>query len=162
MITRTFKNNNITIRRDSFDCMPPADLAAFVEFLANAIDAPDLWEAQEDYYNWELTLCVNGAPRIYWINQDDVNDFCAGRTVRLRYMDDAPLFTLPTFYKDTEATRKDGTRGVIFTFCDPIPEDTAEAMRRAGCDLLVSQCQYAPEIKHSAAFVPFGVAFAYC
>lgn len=162
MIVRTFKNNNVTIRRDMFDNAYPETLAEFAEFLANAIDGPDLQEVKEDYYNWEFVLFVNGAPRVYWVNQDDVNDFDAGRTVRLRYMDDAPLFTLPDYYKwqDTER-RRDGIRGTIYTFCDPVPEDTAEAMRRAGCDLLVSQCEYAPEIRHDAAFVPHDVPFAF-
>ena len=170
MIVRTYKNNNVTVRRDDFDAIEYAGDTAigfgmneFVDCLVNSIDSPDVYAVNVDQYPfWDLVLVVNGAPRVYWICRDDAQAFLAGKTVRLKYQEDYPLFTLPAFYKYAGYVRKDGVKGTVYTFCDPIPEDTAEDMRAAGCDLLVSQCQYAPEIKHSAAFVPYGTCFSFC
>lgn len=178
MICKVYKNNNFTIRRDPdfrFRGDPTDDTVETLESLICAIndniDAPDVADVPNaiepqswgnDYFVYYVVFDVNGAPRYYSLTQDDLDTYNAGRTVRLICDGLAPRFVMPDFCDYYGFKLKDGTRGTLYKLCKPITGDDREAVKAAGCTILRTQAQYAPEIHHDAVFVPNGICFAFC
>lgn len=159
MKVKTYKNGNVTVRRETEDA--PRDIAAFAEWLCKSL--PEFEGEVKDVYAYVayIVLSVNGTKWVYPVTEDVVDVYNNGKTCRLVAEDKAPLFTLPSYY-DYREVLWNGRKGVIYTFCDSIPEGTRTEMKAAGCVLLRSQSEYAPEIRHAAAFVPYGTPFSYC
>jgi hypothetical protein len=105
---------------------------------------------------------VNGAPRTYALTKDDLDTYNAGRTVRLVCDGLAPRFVMPSFCDYYGFKLKDGTRGTLYKLCKPLSDVDREAVESAGCTILRTQAQYAPEIRHEAVFVPNGICFSFC
>lgn len=161
MKTRVYKNNNVTIKNNTNDIAPSA-FKDFAEWLCKSL--PEAFEAEvKDVYHYVsyVSLTVNGVKWLYAITGDVVDTFNGGKTCRLIPESKVDLFVLPRFY-DSRDFEWDGVKGVVYTFCDAVSEDTRAAMQAAGCVMLVSQSQYAPEIRHMAAFIPYGTPFSYC
>lgn len=167
MIVRTYKNGNITVKHEAgYDAAP----STFQKFIADVLENDDVNACKVlDFENWGNAYAVapfwanvNGTTGVYYVGPLDFEAYRAGRTVRLVRDRIAPAFILPTYYKYQEATRRDGVRGCIYTLCDALDQETADEMRAADCDVLTSACEYAPEIRHAAVFVPDGITFEFC
>lgn len=167
MITRAYKNHNVTFKFERGDYVPDhiGDMVEELAFRADAFDVSDVF-APESWGNayavYPLHITANGFTGVYYFGPYDFDAARAGKTVRLICDREAPAFVMPSFYKYQNATRADGVKGCVYTLCDPLPDEIADDMRAAGCDVLVSVCEYAPEIKHAAVFVPRGVCFEFC
>ena len=169
MLTRIYKNNNFTVKHEPFyDGDAPATMGELIEAINNDIDAPDVEDIEETYAGnsyayYYVTFFVNGAPRYYRFDSEMLDAYRAGHTIRFIFEDNAPLFVMPTYtgYADAINTTT-GQKGTIYHL-ETMPDDeTADAMKRAGCDLITAQYRYAPELKHPAVFVPNGVCFSFC
>lgn len=159
MRATVFKNNNVRIRREpSFDGDATATLAGLLEAMCADPDAPDVIDVEECHPHQLVTLEVNGAPRRYFMDEADAERFASGRTVSLAYLDDAPLFTLPGFRR-CGGFELGGRAGTLYVLCGEPSADEREAMEAAGCSVLASRSQYAPEIRGAAVFVPAGTPF---
>lgn len=170
MLCTVYKNNNFTIKHEQFfDDEPAATWGELLERLENSLDTPDIFTEYDiapsyygnDYAVIEFAAWVNGAPRVYHLSPDMLEDYRNGKTVRFVYRENAPLFTLPEyfeFYPFTSPTT--GRKGTLYKLVDPLSEDEKENMWN--CEFFTTQAQYAPELKHTAVFVPAGVTFAFC
>lgn len=167
MITRAYKNHNVTFKFERGDYVPDntLDMISEIAFRADAFDVSDVFGPESwgnSYAVYPVHITANGFTGVYYVGPFDLMAAQDGKTVRLVCDREAPAFVMPDFYKYQDVTRKDGTRGCIYTLCNPLGDETADAMRAAGCDVLTSVCEYAPEIKRSAVFVPRGVCFEFC
>lgn len=168
MKTRIFKNNNFTVQLEEWETAP-ANFGEFLEMLENDIDAPDVFTEYEiapcyygnSYAVYEVSFWVNGKPRIYHIRPEALETFNAGKCARIEYRENAPMFTLPTFYKFDAFTNSDGVKGTLYTLENEPSADEWEAMGAAGCERYRVQAQYAPELAHTAVFVPAGTPFEF-
>ena len=161
MKTRIFKNNNVRIKREAwYDDKEPVDIFELLEMMNNDIDAPDVLKYEEGYPWGYATLFVNGAPRLYPCGNGEVGAFNAGKTVYFNYEDDAPLFTLPDFFK-FDSFEFEGRKGTLYTLCKEPSAEQWEEMSAAGCERYRVQAQYAPELVHTAVFVPAGTPFEF-
>lgn len=169
MICRVYKNGNFTVRRDDTD-----DTAETLETLICAIndwiDTPDVADVPnaiepQSWGNWNMVYYVafdvNDAPRWYAVTPDDLDAYNAGRTVRFVCDGLAPRFVMPTHYQ-SYPLEWNGVRGMLYKLCKPISDDDREAVESAGCTILRTRAQYAPEIRHDAVFVPNGTCFSFC
>lgn len=78
----------------------------------------------------------------------------------LGHKDPEPLFILPYYYRYEHGSWR-GTGGVFY-WLDKEPSDAVmDEMASAGCELLKSSPQYAPEIVSHVVFVPNGTPFLY-
>ena len=168
MITRIFKNNNFTVKLDRWE-NAPGTFEAFFEMIQNDIDAPDIctdFEIAPCYYGnsyavYEVCFFVNEKPRFYHIRPEALEAFNSHKCARIEYRENAPLFTLPTFYKFDAFTNSDGVKGTLYTLEKEPSADEWEAMGAAGCERYRVQAQYAPELAHTAVFVPNGTTFQF-
>ena len=161
MKATVFKNNNVRIRREPrFDGDAPTSLAGLLEAMCADPDAPDVMGIEECHPHQLVTLEVNGAPRRYFMDDADAERFASGRTVSLAYLDDAPLFTLPSFCK-CGSFELGGRAGALYVLRGEPSAGERESMEAAGCSILTSRPQYAPEIGKPAVFVPAGTPFDY-
>jgi len=167
MITRAYKNHNVTFKFEPGDYIPDdlGDMVDELAFQADAFDVvdvlgPECWG--NSYAVYPLHIAANGFTGVYYLGPFDLMAARDGKTVRLVCDREAPAFVMPEYYKFQDVTRADGVKGCIYTLCNPLADDVAEFMRAADCDVLVSQCEYAPEIRHAAVFVPRGVCFEFC
>lgn len=74
--------------------------------------------------------------------------------------DDTPKFTLPTYWKSNNG-KWEGVKGTFY-WLDKLTDEKRDELEGAGCTLLKSHPEYAPEIINDVAFIPNGVRFAYC
>lgn len=160
MEIRIFKNHNVRIRREALHDQTPANLGELLEAMNNDIDAPDVCEYEESRPMQRVTLFVNGAPRFYTCYSDMVDVYNSGKTVYFVYDCDAPRFTLPNYFTFDDF-KLNGKRGTLYQFCEKPSAEEWDSMLAAGCTRCVTQCEYAPEIVHMAAFVPNGVPFEF-
>ena len=170
MICKVYKNGNFTIRRDDLDA-PAETLEDLICAISDWIDAPDVADVPNaiepqawgnDYGVYYVAFYVNGAPRYYAVTPNDLDAYNAGHTARLICDGLAPQFVMPTFCDHFGCTTPDGVRGTIYRLCDPISDEDRDAMTAAGCTILRTRAQYAPELQHDAVFVPNGTCFSFC
>lgn len=170
MICKVYKNGNFTIRRDDLDA-PAETLEDLICTINDWIDAPDVADVPnaiepQSWGNWNMVYYVafdvNDAPRRYALTPDDLDTYNAGHTARLICDGLAPQFVMPTFCDYYGYTTPGGVRGTIYKLCDPISDEDRDAVTSAGCAIFRTRAQYAPEIKHDAVFVPYGICFSFC
>lgn len=169
MICRTFKNGNFTIQHEAwYDGPATPDFEAFPAWVYEHADGFDVVEIGDfecwgnSYGAFPIKAYVNGVLGVYYLTPDDCERYATGHMVRIRRDSLAPLFTLPDFYKFCQFTTNDGRKGTLYTLCNVPTVEESEAMGRAGCEFFRVQCQYAPELAHSAVFVPNGTPFEFC
>lgn len=165
MLTRIYKNNNFTIKRERDD-ETAANTQELVWLIANYADDLSVDYCEPCYYGnsyavLECEIWCNGAPRYYHVRPEFVEQYNAGRVVRVEYREDVPLFIMPAFF-DYYKFELEGVKGGLYKLCDAPADDIREQMENAGCTFLITQPQYAPQIKHAAVFVPNGVYFSFC
>ena len=167
MLTRIYKNNNFTIKREAGD-ETAANLQELVWIIANYCDDLTL-----DYYEpcnygnsyavYECEIWCNGAPRYYHIRPEFVDQYNAGRVVRVEYRENVPRFIMPPYhYYAAAIDTTTGQKGTMYHLNNAPDENTAEFMQDAGCKLTSVYHKYAPELKYTAVFVPNGVCFEFC
>jgi hypothetical protein len=170
MICKVYKNGNFTIRRDDLDA-PAETLEDLICAISNDLDAPDVAAVPDavepcalgnDCGAYFVAFHVNGAPRSYRVTPDDLDAYNAGHTARMICDGLAPQFVMPTFCDYYGYTTPEGVRGTIYKLADPISDEDRNAVTAAGCAILETRAQYAPEIRHDAVFVPYGICFSFC
>ena len=167
MICKAYKNHNVTFKFERGDYVPDhiGDMVSELAYRADAFDVTDVYGPEcwgNAYAVYPLEITANGFTGVYYFGPYDFDAARAGKTVRLVCDHEAPAFIMPDYYKYAEYKRGDGVRGTVYTLCNPLAPEIADRMRAAGCDVLTSVSQYAPEIKHAAVFVPRGVCFEFC
>ena len=160
MIVHIYKNHNFTVQFEpKFDPALPKTVPEFIEQIHNNIDAPDVCAVEESYPGYYVQFFVNGAPRYYQVLVSDLEKYIDGYTVRFIYESDAPLFYMPSHF-DAYPFDIDGQKGILYKLCDKtIEQTTLDAMLACGCKKLNTSPLYAPEIVHTAIFVPNGTCF---
>lgn len=170
MICHAYKNGNITIKHEPFyDGKVTEFFEHFPAWIAEHEDFAifDTYEVG-DFENWGnsygayyMKIFVDGELGYYPVTPDDYEHFRQGYTVRLRRESLAPLFTLPSFYKEADY-ELDGTKGHVYWMCDPLTDEQRDAMGWNGVVFLKSRPQYAPEMVRDVVFVPNGMHFEFC
>jgi len=165
MLTRIYKNNNFTIKREEGD-EAAANAQELVWLIANYADDLTVDYFEPCYYGnsyavIECEIWCNGAPRYYHVRPEFVEQYNAGRVVRVEFRENVPLFVMPEFYGSYACELKN-VKGRLYKLTAAPADDVREHMEAAGCTFLTTSPQYAPEIKHPAVFVPNGVYFSFC
>jgi hypothetical protein len=169
MITRTYKNGNITIRHESFfDGEMPNDFHHFPAWIAEHADGFDVYGELEfqcwgnDYGAYCMKAFVNGVLGYYNVTPDDYEQYTMGKTVRIKRESLAPMFTLPTFYKYADNVEWRGVKGSMYWMEQSIDCEQRDELEWGGASVLHSFCEYAPEITSTVVFVPNGTVFDFC
>lgn len=155
-----YKNNNMHVHPEC--CMPicsDADIVACVcDAISDlyAIDGPECWG--NDYAVYIIAAYVNGSCRDYVITPDDIENLRNGHRVILSPDGLHSMFELPGYYNSQDC-EIDGIFGCMFSLEEYPNDDIKATIENCGCKWFITSPQYAPEIKHAALFVPYGIGF---
>lgn len=171
MITRTFRNGNVTIKHQAFfDGDMPRGFHEFPAWLAEhaPCDEFDVYEVSDfecwgnDYGAYYIKAFVNGELGYYPITPDDYEQYVTGKMLRIRRESLAPLFVLPPFFKCADNVDFDGVKGGMYWMESPLTDEQKDEIGWSGVKFLRSHTEYAPEITSDVVFVPNGTVFSFC